>query len=84
MVTARINKLGGVGKVTITSPVRTVVADPKFKPKPNIALNELNDVSTEIKQDGDVLLYSSNTDSYYLGPIDQASINIGTINGGSF
>ena len=45
-----------IGKVTITSPVRTTIADPKFRPKPNVALSELTDVSIVLPEDGEIVV----------------------------
>jgi hypothetical protein len=48
-----------LGKVTVFQPNRTTVVSPKYNPKPNVALNEINDVSTDGVQDGFSLVYSS-------------------------
>jgi hypothetical protein len=49
----------GLGKVTVFQPNQTTVVSPKYNPKPNVALNEINDVDTEGVQDGFSLVYSS-------------------------
>jgi hypothetical protein len=48
-----------LGKVTVFQPNRTTLVSPNYKPKPNVTLAEINDVSTEDVQDGDSLVYSS-------------------------
>lgn len=48
-----------LGKVTIFQPNRTTLVSPNFKPKPNVSLAEINDVSTEGVQDGYSLVYDS-------------------------
>lgn len=48
-----------IGKVTVFQPNRTTITSPNYKPKPNVSLAEINDVSTEGAQDGDSLIYSS-------------------------
>ena len=53
-----------LGKVTVFQPNRTTVVSPKYKPKPNVALSEINDVSTENVQDGFSLVYSSANSRY--------------------
>lgn len=53
-----------IGKVTIFQPNRTTVVSPKYRPKPNVALAEINDVSTESVQDGYSLVYSSANSRY--------------------
>ena len=57
-ITARINVAGSIGRATIKETKATIVA-PDYRPKPNIALAEINDVSTEGVQDGDSLVYNS-------------------------
>lgn len=84
MVTARITPAGTIGQVTVTSPVRTLVADPKFKPKPNVAISEIIGVDVQGQQDGYTLLYDAESDSYISSPIDTASLSITSINGGTF
>ncbi len=53
-----------LGKVTIFQPNRTTVVSPKYSPKPNVALSEINDVSTLDVQDGYSLVYSSANNRY--------------------
>jgi hypothetical protein len=48
-----------VGRVTVFQPNQTTVVSPKYSPKPNVALAEINDVSTENVQDGYSLVYNS-------------------------
>jgi hypothetical protein len=42
---------GDVGQVEITQPNRTTIVSNNYRPKPNVALIELNDVSTTGMQD---------------------------------
>ncbi len=53
-----------IGKVTVFQPNRTTVVSPKYSPKPNVALSEINDVSTLDVQDGYSLVYSSANNRY--------------------
>jgi hypothetical protein len=71
-----------IGKVTITSPVRTTIADPKFRPKPNVALTELTDVSIGSPEDGEIIAYDAALGKYKTSSI--VDIAIGNINGGQF
>jgi hypothetical protein len=71
-----------IGKVTITSPVRTTIADPKFRPKPNVALSELTDVSITTPEDGELISYDAASGKYKTSSI--VDIAIGNINGGQF
>lgn len=86
MVTARINTPGVIGRVAVQQTQRTIVADPKYKPKPNVAINEIIGVTASTRQQGDTLIYDANTDSYISGPIQLAVTEgiIDKVNGGSF
>ena len=53
-----------LGKVTVFQPNRTTLVSPNYKPKPNVALAEINDVSTLDVQDGFSLVYSSANNRY--------------------
>ena len=53
-----------IGKVTVFQPNQTTVVSPKYSPKPNVALAEINDVSTLDVQDGFSLVYSSANNRY--------------------
>ena len=48
-----------IGKVVINQPNRTTITSPNYRPKPNVALAEINDVSTDGVQDGYSLVYNS-------------------------
>jgi len=63
-ITARINTQGAIGRATIKSNPKTAIAADTFAPKPNIALAEINDVSTTGVQDGDALVFNSATNRY--------------------
>lgn len=56
--------MADIGKVTVFQPNRTTVVSPKYSPKPNVALAEINDVSTDMVQDGFSLVYSSANNRY--------------------
>jgi hypothetical protein len=71
-----------IGKVTITSPVRTTIADPQFRPKPNVALSELTDVSITTPQEGQVVAYDGISGKFKTSSL--AAITLGSINGGQF
>ena len=53
-----------IGKVTVFQPNQTTVVSQKYNPKPNVALAEINDVSTLDVQDGFSLVYSSANNRY--------------------
>lgn len=79
----RLSSAGtNIGTVRITSPVRTVVADPKFQPKPNVSMAEIVDVNLDNNRDGYTLVYNAETEEFEASGIGQ--IAVGNINGGSF
>ena len=53
-----------IGKVTVFQPNQTTIVSTNYKPKPNVVLSEINDVSTESVQDGYSLVYSSANNRY--------------------
>lgn len=53
-----------IGKVTVFQPNQTTIVSTNYKPKPNVVLSEINDVSTENVQDGFSLVYSSSNNRY--------------------
>ncbi len=53
-----------IGTVTVFQPNRTTITSPNYRPRPNVALSEINDVSTEGVQDGFSLVYSSANNRY--------------------
>ena len=63
-IIAKINTQGTIGRATIKSSPKTAIAADTFAPKPNIALAEINDVSTTGVQDGDALVFNSATNKY--------------------
>jgi hypothetical protein len=73
-----------IGRVRITPAVRTTIADPNYKPKPNVAISELNGVNITTKTQGDVLVYDANTDTYISSPISISSVSIQRLKGGKF
>ena len=70
-----------LGKVTVFQPNRTTLVSPNFKPKPNVTLAEINDVSTDGVQDGFSLVYSSANNRY---ETKIATTVLGTLDGGTF
>jgi hypothetical protein len=82
MVTARLSSPGTIGRVSVSSAVRTTIADPKFQPKPNVALTELTDVSITLPEDGEIVAYDAVSGKYKTSSI--VDIAIGNINGGQF
>jgi len=63
-ITARVNTTGTIGRATIKSSPKTAIAADTFAPKPNIALAEINDVSTAGVENGDALVFNSATNKF--------------------
>ena len=73
--------MADLGKITVFQPNRTSVVSPNYKPKPNVALTEINDVSTTDVQDGYSLVYSSANNRYEM---KIATTVLEKLDGGSF
>ena len=70
-----------LGKVTVFQPNRTTLVSPNYKPKPNVSLAEINDVSTEGVQDGYSLVFDSANNRI---ETKIATTVLGNIDGGLF
>lgn len=70
-----------LGTVTVFQPNRTTIVSPSYKPKPNVTLSEINDVSTEGVQDGFSLVFSSANNRFEM---KVATTVIGSVDGGLF
>jgi hypothetical protein len=53
-----------IGKVVINQPNRTTITSPNYRPKPNVAFAEINDVSTEGLEDGYTIIFSAANNRY--------------------
>jgi hypothetical protein len=53
-----------IGKVVISQPNRTTITSPNYRPKPNVAFAEINDVSTEDLEDGYTIIFSAANNRY--------------------
>jgi hypothetical protein len=70
-----------LGKVTVFQPNRTTITSPNYKPKPNVALEEINNVFTNGVQDGFSLVYSSANNRYEM---KIATTVLDNLDGGTF
>ncbi len=70
-----------IGKVTVFQPNRTTITSPNYKPKPNVALEEINNVFTNGVQDGFSLVYSSANNRYEM---KIATTVLDNLDGGTF
>ena len=70
---------------TVSQFNRTTVVSSTFKPKPNVSLPEINDVSATGVQDGFTIIYSSANNKYELkSPVNLEGIIPTTVTGGEF
>ena len=72
-----------LGKVTVFQPNRTTITSPNYRPKPNVALAEINDVSAENVQDGYLLVFNSANSRYEISPATAIIASL-PIDGGTF
>lgn len=70
-----------LGSVTVFQPNRNTLTSPNYKPKPNVSLSEINDVSTEGVQDGYSLVFDSANNRF---ETKVATTVLGSIDGGLF
>ena len=70
-----------LGKVTVFQPNRTTITSPNYKPKPNVSLAEINDVSTEGVENGFSLVYSSANNRFEM---KVATTVLASLDGGLF
>ena len=83
-INGSVGRTNRLGPVTLGATTGTTVANLNFKPKPNVALAEIADVSTVGVEDGYALIYNSDTNKYEAQSISNVAINITTITGGTF
>jgi len=83
-INGSIKRTNSLGPVTVGATTRTTVANLNFKPKPNVALAEIVDVSTTDVQDGFALVYNSSLGKYVTQSLANADISITSITGGTF
>ena len=84
MATVKIRTPGVIGKVSVSGNPRTTIADPKFRPKPNVALIELTDTSVLSPQNGGVVAYDSVQGKFVNQQLGDVAVIPTAINGGSF
>ena len=48
-----------IGRIVIAQPNRTTITSPNYRPKPNVAFAEINDVSTIGLEDGYTIIYNA-------------------------
>jgi len=83
-INGTIGRSNRLGPVTVGATSRTTVANLNFKPKPNVALAEIIDVSTAGVEDGYTLIYNSDTEKYEAQALSNVAIDLTSITGGTF
>ena len=68
-----------IGRVKVTQSTRSTIVAQNFVPKPDVALSELNDVSTQGVQNGQALIFNSTTGKY-----EANTVLVTVVNGGVF
>jgi len=83
-IKASISPRNASFQVAISSPNRTVIADPRFKPKPNVALVELSDTTLTNLEEGDVVAFDASEGKFTNQRLGDITATISNINGGNF
>jgi hypothetical protein len=73
-----------IGKVVITQPNRTTITSPNYRPKPNVAFGEINDVSTEGLEDGFTIIFSAANNKFETKSSANLTASIAQVFGGFF
>ena len=80
-VNARINTGSNIGQVKLTQQTRSTITAQNFKPKPNVALAELTDVSATGVENGQGLVYNSVTGKF---EANKVTATVTSVFGGNF
>jgi hypothetical protein len=73
-----------IGKVVISQPNRTTITSPNYRPKPNVAFGEINDVSTLGLEDGYTIIYSAANSKFETKSAANLTASIASVFGGFF
>ena len=73
-----------LGTITVQQPNRTTLAASDFKPKPNVSLAEINDVSTEGLEDGFTIIYNAANSKFETISSANLTASITSVFGGTF
>ena len=73
-----------IGKVVISQPNRTTITSPNYRPKPNVAFGEINDVSTLGLEDGYTIIYSAANSKFETKSSANLTASITQVFGGFF
>jgi hypothetical protein len=73
-----------IGKIVISQPNRTTITSPNYRPKPNVAFGEINDVSTLGLEDGYTIIYSAANSKFETKSSANLIASITSVFGGFF
>jgi hypothetical protein len=73
-----------IGKVVISQPNRTTITSPNYRPKPNVAFAEINDVDTTGLQDNYTIIYSAANSRYEVKSAANLEATVTNVVGGFF
>ena len=73
-----------IGRIVITQPNRTMITSPNYRPKPNVAFGEINDVSTLGLEDGYTIIYSAANSKFETKSAANLTASIASVFGGFF
>jgi hypothetical protein len=76
--------MADIGKVVITQPNRTTITSPNYRPKPNVAFAEINDVDTTGLQDNFTIIYSAANSKYEVKSAANLQASVTNVIGGFF
>ena len=76
--------MADIGKVVISQPNRTTITSPNYRPKPNVAFAEINDVDTTGLQDNFTIIYSAANSRYEVKSAANLQASVTNVVGGFF
>ena len=76
--------MADIGRIKLSQTQRTKIVAQNFETSPNVAINEINDVSTTGVANGYTLIYNTASEKWEAKEIDAAGIAIDNITGGTF
>jgi hypothetical protein len=76
--------MADIGKVLISQPNRTTIVANNYRPKPNVAMAEINDVDTTGLEDGYTIIFSAANNRYETKSASNLSFSLTTLTGGYF
>ena len=76
--------MADIGRVVISQPNRTTITSPNYRPKPNVAFAEINDVDTTGLQDNYTIIYSAANSRYEVKSATNLEASVTNVVGGFF